>query len=83
MGALGRADCHCGEVQVGNRVGRDGGGHGGLLPGRVGVVDQVARKSKAQADSEAPYQLAKFGLSGNVSLAGSWLVDLPGRRRYG
>ena len=83
MRALGWADCHCGEVQVGDRVGGDGGCHGGLLPGRVGVVDQEARKTKAYEDSEAPDQLFKFGLSGYMSLTASWLVFLPLRRRYG
>ena len=62
MGALWRADCHGGEVKVGNRVGGDGGGDWRFKPVRVGTVDEVSGSEEAQTHNKQPCTLASFTL---------------------
>ena len=62
VGALGGTDCHCGEVQVRDGVGGDGGGHRGLLPGSVGTVYKISSSTEPQTNYQAPYQLATICL---------------------
>ena len=62
MGALGRTDFDCGEIQPSDGVGGDGGGYGGLLPVSVGVVDQDPGYSETYTDYQEPQYLAGFRL---------------------
>ena len=62
MGALGRTDFDCGEVEPSDGVGGDGGGYGGLLPVSVGVVDQDPGYSETYTDYQEPQYLAGFRL---------------------
>ena len=57
VGAPGRTDCDRGEVQLSDGVGGDGGGYGGLLPVRVGVMDEVAGSKETTKNYEAPQNL--------------------------
>ena len=62
MGAPGRTDCDRGEVQLSDGVGGDGGGYGGLLPVRVGGIDEVAGTKETKEDHKAPQNLPWSGL---------------------
>ena len=80
MGALGRTDFDCGEVEPSDGVGGDGGGDGGLLPVPVGGADEQGGEEEADRHHQAPHHLAHFGLvRGDVGDAvdGGGLQELP------
>ena len=77
VGAPGRTDCDRGEVQLSDGVGGDGGGYGGLLPVRVGVIDEVYCTKETTEDHKAPQNLAWSGLGrrgcgGRLGSPGRW-----------
>ena len=72
MGALGRTDFDCGEVEPSDGVGGDGGGYGGLLPVSVGVVDQDPGYSETYTDYQEPQYLAGFRLRERVIEMEDW-----------
>ena len=62
VGALGRADCHSGEVQLRDCLSGQGGGDGCLLPVGVGTLDQISCSSKPETDNKEPKTLPNFSL---------------------
>ena len=62
MGILWRTDCHCGEVQVSNGMGGDGGGHWRCMPIGVGAVDEISRSDEPQKNNQAPGNFTNFTL---------------------
>ena len=62
MGALGRADCNCGEIQVGDGMGGDGDGDMSILPVGIRAVYKGAGPNKTKANHKKPCQFSPFSL---------------------
>ena len=76
VGALWRADCHCGEVQVSDGVGLYWSGHWGLLPGGVGTLDKISSQTETYQDDYRPNPLS------SLCLKGTDIIFLPSQYTY-
>ena len=63
VGAFGRADGYSGKGQIGEGMGGDSGGYRGLMPCRIGRINEIAGHQKSNTNNKEPSKFSSCCLN--------------------